>query len=80
MILLFSPTDNCLYKGWLIPSAFTPSAPDDFKVNFAVRENMKGDLEPVIVAEWKAKDDGRSLVISSVSSITLLNAKCVHQN
>ncbi|XP_016298650.1 interleukin-17 receptor A-like [Sinocyclocheilus anshuiensis] len=50
--------NNCMYKEWLIPSNFTPSGPDDLTVYVDVRSNMKGDLEPVIVAEWKAKDDG----------------------
>ncbi|KAF4114749.1 interleukin 17 receptor A1a [Onychostoma macrolepis] len=50
--------NNCMYKGWLIPSNFTPSGPDDLTVYVDVRRNMKSDLEPVIVAEWKAKDDG----------------------
>jgi len=60
----FPPTDNCMYKGWLIPSDFTPSGPDDLKVYVDVRRNMEDDLEPVIVAEWKAKDDGGSLVVA----------------
>ncbi|KAI2665460.1 Interleukin-17 receptor A [Labeo rohita] len=49
--------NNCMYKEWLIPSDFTPSGPDDLTVKVDVRSNMEGDLEPVIVAEWKAKDD-----------------------
>ncbi|TRZ03882.1 hypothetical protein DNTS_015080 [Danionella cerebrum] len=38
--------NNCLYRGWLIPSDFTPSEPDDLQVDVDVRRNMKGDLEP----------------------------------
>lgn len=57
-VWLFSSSDNCLYEEWLIPSDFTPSEPVDLSVYVDVRSNMKGDLEPVIVAEWKAKDDG----------------------
>ncbi len=51
-----------MYKEWLIPSDFTPSGPDDLTVYVDVRSNMNGDLEPVIVAEWKAKDDGGLLM------------------
>lgn len=76
--------NNCLYKGWLIPSAFTPSAPDDFKVSFDVRENMEGDLEPVIVAEWKAKDDGSISHLNgtelSVMKSSTNQHLCVHYN
>lgn len=50
--------NNCMYNGWLIPSNFTPSGPDNLTAHVDVRSNMKGELEPVIVAEWKAKDDG----------------------
>ncbi|KAK2892864.1 hypothetical protein QQF64_035311 [Cirrhinus molitorella] len=50
--------NNCMYKEWLIRSDFTPNGPDNLTVKVDVRSNMKGDLEPVIVAEWKAKDEG----------------------
>ncbi|XP_067284095.1 interleukin 17 receptor A1a [Pseudorasbora parva] len=76
--------NNCLYKGWLIPSDFTPSGPDDLRVYVDVRRNMKDDLEPVIVAEWKAKDDGsirylNGTELSVVESSTNQNL-CVHFN
>lgn len=47
-----------MYDGLLKPSDFTPSGPDNLSVFIDVRTNTKGELEPVIVAEWKAKDDG----------------------
>ncbi|ROI15371.1 Interleukin-17 receptor A [Anabarilius grahami] len=50
--------NNCMYKEWLIPSDFTPSEPDNLTVYVDVRSNMKGDVEPVIVAKWNAKDEG----------------------
>lgn len=69
---IFSPSiDNCMYKGWLIPSSFTPNGPDDLTVYVDVRSNMKGDVEPVIVAKWKAKDDGGSLVERGVMSFQI---------
>lgn len=69
--MIFPPTDNCMYKGWLIPSDFTPSGPDDLQVYVDVRRNMKDDWEPVIVAKWKAKDDGGSLVVGGVVSFQI---------
>lgn len=47
-----------MYDGFLKPSNFTPSGPDGLRVLIDVRTNKNGELEPVIVAEWKAKDDG----------------------
>lgn len=61
-----------MYKEWLIPSDFTPSGPDNLTVYVDVRSNMKGDVEPVIVAKWNAKDDGGSLVVSSVMSFQII--------
>lgn len=60
-----------MYKEWLIPSDFTPSGPDNLTVYVDVRSNMKGDVEPVIVAKWSAKDDGGSLVVSGVMSFQI---------
>lgn len=57
-----------MYDGLLKPSDFTPSGPDDLEVHIDVRTNIKGDLEPVIVAKWKAKDDG-ALPIRDVSCL-----------
>lgn len=61
-----------MYKEWLIPSDFTPSEPDNLTVYVDVRSNMKGDVEPVIVAKWNAKDDGGSLVVSGVMSFQII--------
>ncbi|XP_052436196.1 interleukin-17 receptor A-like [Carassius gibelio] len=74
--------NNCLYKEWLIPSDFTPSEPDDLSVYVDVRSNMEGDLEPVIVAEWKARDDG-SIVHLKGTELAVLKSStnehlCVH--
>ncbi|TRY65958.1 hypothetical protein DNTS_033534 [Danionella cerebrum] len=74
--------NNCLYRGWLIPSDFTPSEPDDLQVDVDVRRNMKGDLEPVIVAKWKAKDDG-SISHLNGTELSVMKAStnqmlCVH--
>ncbi|KAK7149784.1 hypothetical protein R3I94_009179 [Phoxinus phoxinus] len=76
--------NNCMYKGWLIPSDFTPSGPDDLKVYVDVRRNMNDDWEPVIVAKWKAKDDGsikdlRGTELSVMKSSTNEHL-CVHFN
>ncbi|XP_051547345.1 interleukin-17 receptor A-like [Myxocyprinus asiaticus] len=74
--------NNCMYDGWLKPSDFTPSGPDDLTVGIDVRNNTKGDLEPVIVAEWKAKDDGSIIFLNgtefSVMKSSTNEHLCVH--
>ncbi|CAM4564493.1 unnamed protein product [Leuciscus chuanchicus] len=76
--------NNCMYKGWLIPSDFTPSGPDDLKVYVDVKRNLKDDWEPVIVAEWKAKDDGSIMHLKgtelSVMKSSTNEHLCVHFN
>lgn len=39
---------------------YTPSSPEDLKVSFDTRQDEKGHLHPVVVANWKLKDDGES--------------------
>ncbi|MCJ8743392.1 hypothetical protein PDJAM_G00093480 [Pangasius djambal] len=51
-------TNNCIYKEWLKPQAYTPTSPVDLKIHEDVTTDENGDLVPVIVAEWKARDDG----------------------
>ncbi|XP_062865044.1 interleukin 17 receptor A1a [Trichomycterus rosablanca] len=50
--------NNCIYKGWLKPNQFTPSGPVDLKVHVDVKMDKNGDWVPVIMAQWKARDDG----------------------
>ncbi|XP_047018174.1 interleukin 17 receptor A1a isoform X2 [Ictalurus punctatus] len=50
--------NNCMYKEWMKPQLFTPTSPEDLKVHVDVRTDENRDLVPVIVAEWKARDDG----------------------
>lgn len=38
---------------------FTPGPPRDLEVRVDVREDENGDLHSVLVAHWKANDDGR---------------------
>uniref|UniRef100_A0A8C1R834 SEFIR domain-containing protein n=1 Tax=Cyprinus carpio TaxID=7962 RepID=A0A8C1R834_CYPCA len=74
--------NNCMYKEWLTPSNFTPSGPDDLTVYVDVRSNLKGDLEPVIVADWKAKDDGSIVHLKGtelgVMKSSTIEHLCVH--
>nr|XP_055046634.1 interleukin 17 receptor A1a [Misgurnus anguillicaudatus] len=76
--------NNCMYDGWLKPSDFTPTGPDDLTVGVNVRTNMKGELEPVIVAEWKAKDDGSIHFLTgtefNVLRLSTNEHLCVHYN
>ncbi|XP_060745247.1 interleukin 17 receptor A1a isoform X1 [Tachysurus vachellii] len=50
--------NHCVYKEWLKPQTFTPTSPVDLKVHVDVTTDERGYLVPVIVAEWKARDDG----------------------
>lgn len=46
-------------KGWLIKRKYTPGPPIDLNVSVEVRGDENGYFHPVLVAGWKAKDDGR---------------------
>ncbi|KAK3517781.1 hypothetical protein QTP70_018350 [Hemibagrus guttatus] len=50
--------NNCMYKEWLQPQNFTPTSPVDLKIHVDTTTDENGYLVPVIVAEWKARDDG----------------------
>ncbi|XP_030624696.1 interleukin 17 receptor A1a [Chanos chanos] len=58
-------TSNCLDPQWLEPNDFTPTGPLDLKAEVKLRENEDGDLVPVIVAQWKARDDGSIQTLNS---------------
>lgn len=38
---------------------YTPTSPRDLEVKVDVRRDANGDLHPVILAQWKARDDGK---------------------
>ncbi|XP_062374041.1 interleukin 17 receptor A1a [Sardina pilchardus] len=50
--------NNCLEEGWLKERRYTPSSPRDLEVSVDVRKDENGDFQPVLVAHWKASDDG----------------------
>ncbi|KAM9403391.1 interleukin-17 receptor A-like isoform 3-T3 [Salvelinus alpinus] len=50
--------DNCLDPGWLKPRSYTPSSPVNLEVELDTRKDEEGHLVPVLVARWKAQDDG----------------------
>ncbi|XP_070999238.1 interleukin-17 receptor A-like, partial [Oncorhynchus clarkii lewisi] len=50
--------DNCLDPGWLKPWRYTPSSPVNLEVELDTRKDEEGHLVPVLVARWKAQDDG----------------------
>ncbi|KAG5267454.1 hypothetical protein AALO_G00221900 [Alosa alosa] len=50
--------NNCLDDGWLKERRFTPGSPRDLEVSVNVSKDENGDLHPVLVAHWKANDDG----------------------
>ncbi|XP_067110863.1 interleukin 17 receptor A1a isoform X2 [Osmerus mordax] len=49
---------NCLDGDWLKPKNYTPGCPVELEVDVHTRRDEKGDLRPVLVVRWKAKDDG----------------------
>ncbi|XP_071187635.1 interleukin-17 receptor A-like [Salvelinus alpinus] len=50
--------NNCLDPGWLKPRSYTPSSPVNLEVELDTRKDEEGHLVPVLVARWKAQDDG----------------------
>ncbi|XP_029604918.1 interleukin-17 receptor A isoform X2 [Salmo trutta] len=50
--------NNCLDKGWLRPRLYTPNSPVNLEVELDTREDEEGHLVPVLVARWKAQDEG----------------------
>ncbi|XP_036812704.1 interleukin-17 receptor A-like isoform X1 [Oncorhynchus mykiss] len=50
--------NNCLDPGWLKPWRYTPSSPVNLEVELDTRKDEEGHLVPVLVARWKAQDDG----------------------
>ncbi|CAJ1055708.1 interleukin-17 receptor A [Xyrichtys novacula] len=49
---------NCMDNGWLNKYKYTPSAPEHLRVSVETRNDDEGHLQPVLLAEWKIKDDG----------------------
>uniref|UniRef100_A0A4W5NUS0 IL17RA/B N-terminal domain-containing protein n=1 Tax=Hucho hucho TaxID=62062 RepID=A0A4W5NUS0_9TELE len=55
---LLSSIDNCLDEGWLKHRPYTPNSPVNLEVELDTRKDEEGHLVPVLVARWKAQDDG----------------------
>lgn len=51
----------CLDIGWLDRHPYTPSSPEELQVSVETRQDEEGHLQPVLVANWKIKDDGESV-------------------
>ncbi|XP_074554496.1 interleukin 17 receptor A1a [Halichoeres trimaculatus] len=49
---------NCLDKDWLDKHKYTPSAPEAPQFSVENRLDDAGRLQPVLLAEWKIRDDG----------------------
>ncbi|XP_070710101.1 interleukin 17 receptor A1a [Pempheris klunzingeri] len=60
---------NCMDSRWLHVHEYTPSSPEELRVSVETRKDDTGHLQPVLVANWKIKDDG---------SISYLNATEIH--
>ncbi|XP_034530029.1 interleukin 17 receptor A1a [Notolabrus celidotus] len=50
--------NNCMDSSWMDVNVYTPSAPEDLKVSVLESRDDEGQLQPLLLAEWKIKDDG----------------------
>lgn len=51
-------SSNCLDPAWERSHEYTPSGPDQLRLNISIRSDPNGKLFPVISASWTLKDDG----------------------
>lgn len=58
---LYLCVGNCMDSRWLVVHTYTPSSPEDLQVSVGTRQDKKGHLQPVLLANWKIKDDGESV-------------------
>ncbi|KAJ7987974.1 hypothetical protein DPEC_G00318820 [Dallia pectoralis] len=77
-----SEVTNCLDEDWLKPQIYTPSDPVNLEVDVDTREDEQGNLHPVLVSRWKAKDDGSIHFLKGTLLHVLMEATnqyvCVH--
>ncbi|XP_041832789.1 interleukin 17 receptor A1a isoform X2 [Melanotaenia boesemani] len=50
--------NNCMDPKWLDVNDYTPSAPEELQVSVNIMSDDRGQLQPVLHASWKIKDDG----------------------
>ncbi|XP_070848017.1 interleukin 17 receptor A1a isoform X2 [Chaetodon trifascialis] len=50
--------NNCMDSKWLDVNMYTPSSPEELQVSVDTRKDETGRLQPVMIANWKIKDDG----------------------
>lgn len=51
---------QCLDSDWLRVHKYTPSGPEELHVSVKFREDIMGQLQPVLHVSWKIKDDGNN--------------------
>ncbi|XP_072233259.1 interleukin 17 receptor A1a isoform X2 [Leuresthes tenuis] len=66
---------NCMDPGWLKVNDYTPSGPEELQVSVDTRRDDRGQLQPVLHANWKIKDDGsiRYLKATEVHVVVMSN-------
>lgn len=68
---------------WLDVNVYTPSSPEELQVSVDIRQDGTGHLQPVLVANWKIRDDGESVCClvqrNGVSSIQDMLEKVVDE-
>lgn len=52
---------NCLDVKWRDRNEYTPSGPEALLVSVDTMRDETGNLHPVLVANWKIKDEGESV-------------------
>lgn len=48
-------------SNWLDVNEYTPSSPEGLQVSVDTRRDETGHLHPVLVANWRIKDEGESV-------------------
>lgn len=61
ILKLYLCVGNCMDSRWLVVHKYTPSSPEELRVSVGTRQDKKGHLQPVLLANWKIKDDGESV-------------------
>ncbi|KAM9334585.1 interleukin 17 receptor A1a [Symphorus nematophorus] len=65
---------NCMDPGWLVVNKYTPSSPELLQVSVDTRRDKGGHLHPVLVANWKIKDDGSICYLKATELHILVTA------
>lgn len=71
-------TSNCFDSQWLKAYEYTPSSPEDLEVFVHTRQDEKGHLQPVLLANWTIKDDGSISYLTATELHVLVKSTNEH--